>query len=86
VGAAQLAAILEVAPSKSASRWSKCRVGDMDEDSLMQASKFKAQRTERDNSCDPLNYITDLRMQTNLGDVGITLGQDNCSIEASLTS
>jgi hypothetical protein len=85
VGEAKLAAVPETSPAKSASRWSKRCVGDTDEDSLKRASKLKAQHDEGDNNPDPLSLnISDSCIQINLSSVGIHLGQDNISMNASL--
>jgi hypothetical protein len=45
----ELAAILDVSPAKSASRWSKRHAGDTDEDSVERATEIKSQRNEGDN-------------------------------------
>jgi hypothetical protein len=53
--AEQLAAIPEASPAKVASRWSKWRAGDTDQDSSDRATKLKAQRNEGEQACDPLS-------------------------------
>jgi hypothetical protein len=87
VGEAQLAAIPEALPVKSASLWSKRRAGDTDEDSLERATKLKAHRNEGDKLPDHLTLsFTDSCIQTNLGAVGILIGQNRGSIDASVAS
>jgi hypothetical protein len=72
-------------PAKSATRWSKRQARDTDEHSLKRTSKLKAQGNEGDKNPDPLSFnLTDLCIQENLSSVGIMLGQDHCSIYASL--
>jgi hypothetical protein len=84
VGEAKLAAV-PASPAKSDSRSSKRCVGDTDEDPLKRASKLKAERNEGDNNPDPLSLnISDSCIQTNLSSVGIHLGQDSVSMNASL--
>jgi hypothetical protein len=59
----ELVAILEASPAKSASRWSKRRVGDTDEDSLERVIKIKTQCNEGDKQSDLLRF--------NISDSGI---------------
>jgi hypothetical protein len=87
VGEGQLAAIPEVSLAKSASQWSKCQAGDTVEDSLERATKLKAHRNEADKLPDHLTLsISDSCIQTNLGGVGILIGQDRGSIDALVAS
>jgi hypothetical protein len=83
----ELADIPEASPANSASRWSKRRAGDTDEDSLERATKIKAQRNEGDNQSDLLRInISDSIIHSNLGSVGIVIGQDKSIIDESLVT
>jgi hypothetical protein len=87
VGEGQLATIPEASLAKSASQWSKCQAGDTVEDSLERATKLKAHRNEADKLPDHLTLsISDSCIQTNLGGVGILIGQDRGSIDALVAS
>jgi hypothetical protein len=83
--AEQLASIPEASPTKAASRWKKHRAGDTDEDSLERATKLKAHRNEGENISGPLSInITDSCICSNLSCVGISIGQEKDSVDASI--
>jgi hypothetical protein len=74
---AELGNIPEASLAKSGSRWSKCRAGDTDEDSLKHATKKKAQQNEGDIIPNILCF--------NLDVLGISLGSDKDSVSKSIT-
>jgi hypothetical protein len=73
----QLAAIPEASPAKAASCWSKRRARDTNEDFLECATKLKVHRNEGEN-------ISDSCICSNLSCVGISIGQEKDSIDASI--
>jgi hypothetical protein len=83
----ELAAILDASPAKSSSRWSKRCAGNTDEDSVEHATKIKAQQNEGDNQSDPLRIIfSDSIIHSNLGSLGIVIGNDKSVIDESLVN
>jgi hypothetical protein len=83
---AELGNIPEASLAKSGSRWSKCRAGDTDEDSLKSATKQKAQRNEGDIIPNILCFnLDDSAIQLNLDVLGISLGSDKDSVSKSIT-
>jgi hypothetical protein len=82
-----LAAIPEAAPAQVSARRSKRRAVEADEEVGISAEHCKALRNEdNSNDCSPSSLINSYVVVSNLNPIGICLGDDDVSVDKSVSS